>query len=67
MTKNANPLHPPAAVLCKLGSIAVHVEEMLSTKGHAFDQIALEQLLADPDVRDWLAQMDAMSMVPRKR
>lgn len=60
-------LNPSPMLLAKLGSIIVHVEEMLSPKGHAFDKVALEQLMLDPDVREWLAEMDALAMVPRKR
>lgn len=67
MTKNANPLNPSATVLCKLGSIAVHVQEMLEPGGHPFDRIALNGLLNDSDVKEWLAQMDAMAMIPNKR
>lgn len=67
MTKNANPLHPPITVLVKLGSIAVHVEELASPTGHHFDKIAVASLLNDPEVKDWIAQMNAMAMIPRKR
>ena len=62
-----NELAPPITVLVKLGSIAVHVEEMLSADGHAFDRIALQGLLADPEIVEWLAGMDRMAMVPEKR
>ena len=67
MTKNANPLKPTPALLCKLGSVLVHAQELISTSGHAFDRHALEQLTEDPEVKEWLAQMDAMAMIPRKR
>lgn len=67
MSQNANPLKPTPALLCKLGSIVVHAEELISSKGHAFDRHALEQLTTDPDVMEWRAQMDAMAMIPRKR
>lgn len=60
-------LKPSTALLCKLGSIIVHMEEATSTKGHAFDKIALDQLLADSDVREWLADMRGMAMLPVKR
>src|SRR5712671_1054839 len=60
-------LKPSPALLCKLGSIAVHVDEMLSADGHAYDRLALTQLLADSDVIEWIGQMAAMAMVPRKR
>ena len=67
MTQNANPLKPPITLLVKLGSIAIHIEELASPSGHHFDKIAVASLLNDPEVKDWLAQMNAMAMIPRKR
>lgn len=67
MTANANPLKPSPALLCKLGSVAVHAEELLSQRGHDFDRVALDSVLSDPDVKEWLAQMTAAAMVPAKR
>lgn len=67
MTANANPLKPTVSLIVKLGSIAVHVEEMLSPKGHTFDRAALQTLLDDAEVKDWIAQMNAMAMLPVKR
>jgi hypothetical protein len=58
---------PPITVLVKLGSIAVHADEMLSPGGHDFDRVALQGLLADPEIVEWLAGMDRMAMVPKKR
>ena len=55
------------SLLAKLGSIAVHAEEMVSTDGHHFDRIALDQLLKDSEVREWLQLMDDLSMIPKKR
>ena len=66
MEKTA-PLQPSPALLCKLGSIAVHADEMMSADGHDFDKIALQGLISDPEVADWIKQMNAMAMVPRKR
>ena len=63
----SDPLKPDPSLLCKLGSVLVHADELISSNGHAFDRHALEQLVADPDVKEWLAQMDAMAMIPRKR
>lgn len=60
-------LSPTPALLCKLGSIAVHADEMLSKDGHHFDRIALQQLIADPEVVEWVEAMNAMAMLPRKR
>lgn len=62
-----DPLKPSAALLCKLGSVIVHADELASPGGHAFDKVALDQLLADPEVREWLRQMDAMAMIPKMR
>jgi hypothetical protein len=60
-------LKPSPALLCKLGSIAVHAQEMLSPGGHQFDRAALESLFADADVRAWIAEMDDAAMVPKIR
>lgn len=65
--KPANPLTPSATLLVKLGSIAVHAEEFHSPDGHVYDKVAMEQLLADPEVRDWIARMDALAFLPKKR
>ena len=62
-----NPLNPSPSLLSKLGSIAVHAEEMLSSKGHEFDMSALESGLNDPEVREWLSAMNKMAMIPVKR
>lgn len=51
----------------KLGSIAVHTEEMLEPGGHYFDRAALGALLADPEVQEWRAKMDRLALLPRKR
>ncbi len=62
-----DPLKPSASLLCKLGSIAVHADEMLSSDGHEFDRVALATLLNDPEIAAWIDQMDNLAMVPRKR
>ena len=63
----SDPLKPAVTVLVKLGSIAVHVEEMMSPTGHAFDHAVLEQLLNDTEIRLWLARMDELAMLPLER
>ena len=60
-------LNPKPALLCKLGSIIVHADEMLSPDGHAFDKEALRSLLSDAEVAEWIAGMGAMALVPLKR
>ena len=62
-----DPLTPNAGLLCKLGSIAVHADESMSDEGHAFDKTALEGLIADPEVVEWLAEMDKLALIPKKR
>ncbi len=61
------PLKPSATLLCKLGSIVAHVDEMLSTKGHHFDLEVLKHLLQDGEVKEWIKQMDALALIPEKR
>lgn len=60
-------LKPPVTVLCKLGSIVVHAEEMNSADGHPFDKIALDGLMNDPEVQAWMTVMRSMAMLPLKR
>lgn len=62
-----DPLHPPLTTLVKLGSIAVHVDELMSLKGHEYDRVAIEGLLKDPEVVAWLAAMGKQSFLPVKR
>jgi len=60
-----DPLKPSISLLCKLGSIAVHVEELLSPKGHAHDKAALETLLEDNEVKTWIKNMGPYMPVKR--
>jgi len=62
-----DPLKPSPSLLSKLGSITVHVEEMLSNKGHEFDLSALKSVLNDVEVKAWLKSMQDMALVPVKR
>jgi hypothetical protein len=62
-----NALAPPASTLVKLGSIAVHVDEALSTEGHEFDWGAARQLLVDPEVVAWIEAMTKLGFMPVKR
>lgn len=63
----SDPLKPAVTLLVKLGSIAVHVDEMLSPDGHAYDREAIKSLLDDPEVKEWIAAMDKMAFMPKKR
>lgn len=60
-------LTPSAALLCKLASIVVHADELTGPAGHQFDQVALQQLIFDPEVKEWMAAMTAAGMAPVKR
>lgn len=60
-------LAPTPQLLCKLGSIIIHYEEMTGPAGHRFDKVALDGLIADPEVREWIAGMREMAMLPVKR
>lgn len=64
---NISPLNPSARVLCKLGSVIVHAEELASDDGHELDRIALATLMQDQEVKDWLAAMRGLALIPEKR
>lgn len=61
------PLIPSAGLLAKLGSVVVHAGELFSSGGHAFDRAALNNLVTDPEVEEWLAQMRKLALIPEKR
>lgn len=58
---------PQVSLLAKLGSIAVHVDEVSSADGEQLDWIAIRSLLADREVVAWLAGMDSAGLLPKKR
>lgn len=62
-----DPLKPTLSLLTKLGSLVVHMEEIMSPTGHVFDRAAIEQLLNDTEVKFWLARMDDLALLPVKR
>jgi hypothetical protein len=62
-----DPLKPSVSLLAKLGSIAQHVDEATSPKGHEFDIAAARALLADPEVSAWLDAMHKLALLPVKR
>lgn len=65
--KRPRCLAPGTALLAKLGSIAVHTDEMISTDGHHFDATAIRSLLNDVEIHEWLIAMTDLALVPRKR
>ena len=60
-------LNPNSSVLCKIGSIIVHIDEGLSSKGHPFDLVAIRALINDSEVRRWLVAMDNNCLLPLRR
>lgn len=63
----SDALKPSAALLAKVGSIVVHLDEALSKDQHHFDWEALRSLLADDEVTAWLAAMSKLALVPVQR
>lgn len=63
----SDALKPSAGLLCKLGSLAIHIDEFLSSNGHEFDRAVIQTLLDDSEVQEWLSEMDGMAMLPKKR
>lgn len=57
----------PLSLKVKLGSIAVHADELLSPSGHRVDEDAIRGLLADPEVQMFLAQGHGAALLPVKR
>lgn len=62
-----DPLSPSAALLVKLGSLVIHLEEAHSPNGHPVDHAAVKQLQDDPEVQAWFAAMHKMAMLAVKR
>jgi len=65
--KKTDPLAPSPSILCKLGSLVVHVEEYLSADGHDFDRQAILSGLQDAELREWCDQMAELALLPVKR
>ncbi len=61
------PLKPPVTVLCKLGSIIIHAQEINSDNMHEFDIAVFNDLCEDEEVKEWLEGMDKMALLPLKR
>lgn len=51
----------------RFGSIAVHADEFLSPNGHNFDRVALETLLNDGELKEWICQMTKLGLLTVKR
>lgn len=62
-----DPLQPSMVLLITLGSLVVHIDEMISPNGHPFDVEAVKSLLTNQELKDWLKQMDRLALLPKKR
>lgn len=51
----------------KLASIVVHIEEYFSPNGHPFDKVAIESLLNDAEIKQFIGQMQMKGLLPEKR
>ena len=68
----SDKLIPDMATLVALGSLVVHIEEYLVSEranpnAAAADRAAIDTLLALPSLREWLAAMGSMALLPEKR
>lgn len=63
----SDPLNPSTALLVKIGSLIVHMEEAASPSGHSFDRQAAENLRQDPSVVEWFKGMTSLGLLPVKR
>ncbi len=62
-------LTPSRSVLSKLALTALHFDELINLVGHhlRFDKTELQKACDDPELKDWLKQMEAMLLIPKKR
>ena len=66
----SDPLKPSLSLLSKLGSIAVHAQEMFSEAGrnfdaYDFDRQAILGLLTDAELQQWIKEMGVYLPVKR--
>jgi phospholipid N-methyltransferase len=61
----SDALKPSLSLLCILGSIAVHMEEAMSSKGHPLDIVAMKSALDNPELRQWIKDMGVYMPVKR--
>ena len=55
------------SLACKLASVVVHTEEGLSQEGHPFDLEALNAMVKDAEVKEWISGMQEASLAPLPR
>ncbi len=62
----SDPTKPSLSLLAKIGSIAVHADEMLSEDGREIDRLELQSRLKDPEVMAWITEMGPLLPLKRK-
>ena len=60
-------LTPSPQLLVKLGSLITHYQELTSIKGNYVDQTAIHSIEADEEVKEWLKEMNAAALLPKKQ
>lgn len=58
---------PSLSVIVKLGSIVVHVDELLSPDGRNLDKEVILNLMKDTEVKEWIAAATKAGFLPVKR
>ena len=58
--------NPPSNVLIILASLAVHLDEMIFGQAHDLDIAAVQGLLKNADLREWLESVPEV-LLPVKR
>ena len=55
-----------ASLACKLASVVVHAQELLSVDGREADRIALQAVANDPDVVAWIKALGPLAPLKRR-
>lgn len=58
---------PTLSTMAKVGSILIHVEEGRSRDGSPFDWSTVDSLMQDSEVQQFLTDLRALALIPRKR
>ncbi len=51
----------------KLGSLVVHVQEYLSRNSNPVDRSAIETIINDPEIAEWIKVLEKDALVSVKR
>ena len=62
-----DPLKPSLNILMKLGSIAVHADEIVMEQPLEIDRMVVKNLLEDKELQEWMKDMNEQGLLPVKR